>query len=193
MPQRKLKDQFCAWFGCPPQKYRERALKKCLHWHARLLAPVLRLLDARFFDRDLTLIHDIGNAQDWRGVEEALDHFRFRNSDRQLTWHADFRLMVSAEKVRALADLLLTPTEVESSVTPPPAVKPTVAKKLPVESPPVVKPPAAKKPGVQPPVAKQPPAKKPVVFTTVPTGELITAVALCVTCCMALVAICEKD
>jgi len=119
MPQGKLQDRFCARFGCPRKQYRERALEKCLHWHARLLAPLLRFLDARFFDRDLTLIHDVSNARDWHGVEEALDHFRFRNNDRELTWHVDCRLMVSEVKVRGLADSLL-PQPVQPSPSHPP-------------------------------------------------------------------------
>ena len=44
---------FCQRFHCPLSEYEDRAFRKCLYWHARMLAPVVRRLKPDFFAEDL--------------------------------------------------------------------------------------------------------------------------------------------
>src|ERR1700689_1813005 len=53
---------FCERFRCRPAECEELAFRKCLHWRARLLAPVLRRILPRYFEQDFMLIRYFGQA-----------------------------------------------------------------------------------------------------------------------------------
>ena len=43
-------------------EFEERALQKCLCWRARLLAPLIRIIQPRFFEPDFALIRYLGTT-----------------------------------------------------------------------------------------------------------------------------------
>jgi len=82
MPRQEFKPLFCQHFHCSPAEYEERAFRKCLPWHARLLAPVVRILSPDFFAADLSFIRDFGSVSSWREVHSDIGSFQEVNRRR---------------------------------------------------------------------------------------------------------------
>jgi hypothetical protein len=65
----------CQRFHCPTSEYEERVFRKCLYWHARLLAPVVRRLKSDFFTEDFKFIRYLGGIfgdfSGWVGAERG--------------------------------------------------------------------------------------------------------------------------
>ncbi len=97
---------FCQRFHCPLSEYEDRAFRKCLYWHARMLAPVVRRLKPDFFAEDFKFIRYLGAST---SVGEAgMDLLRFRdvNRGRPSFWRTSLRIRVSALKASRLAHQL---------------------------------------------------------------------------------------
>jgi hypothetical protein len=100
---RDLRSLFCERFNCPDGEFEKRAFRKCLYFHARMIAPLLPWLTPGGFQRDLLFIRYLGNAKDAREVAQEIvalhDHDRFKP---QFARYA-LRLRVSGRKASALA------------------------------------------------------------------------------------------
>jgi hypothetical protein len=105
-PSRDLKTLFCGRFRCSPSDFDRRALRKCLYFHARILAPLLRMLSPNCFERDLVFIDYFGKATNHEevlaevGALKYLDHTEPRFARRAL------RLRISSRKAGRLAKKL---------------------------------------------------------------------------------------
>jgi hypothetical protein len=97
---------FCERFGCPPDKYEARMFRKCLFWHAKLLAPVLRMLSPNLFEEDFKFIRYLGASSDMQDARVDLLNFRDVNLGRPNFWRTDLKLRVSSRKARRLAGQL---------------------------------------------------------------------------------------
>jgi hypothetical protein len=98
-----FKTLFCEKFKCPPEAFEERAFRTFLYWHARLLAPVIRIIKPDFFLEDFNFIRYLGDALDVR--QAKVDVLDFKDTDRK-NWrllHTSFRIRVSHRKARRLA------------------------------------------------------------------------------------------
>ena len=98
-----FKSLFCEKYKCSPAEYEERAFRTVLYWHARLLAPLIRLVMPGHFQEDFKFIQYLGNAADAR--QAKVDVLDFKDVDRK-HWrllHSTFRLRVSHRKARRLA------------------------------------------------------------------------------------------
>src|SRR5579862_5449682 len=107
MPNVAFKSLFCERFGCPPEEYEERAFRKFLYWHAKLLAPVVRLVNRDFFKDDFQFIRYLGEAADSR--QAKVDVLDFKDLDRK-HWrllHSGLNIRVSGRKARRVAFELL--------------------------------------------------------------------------------------
>jgi hypothetical protein len=98
---------FCRRFNCPLSEYEATAFKKCLYWHARLLAPLVRLLFPQFFADDLKFIGYLGTATDVREALTEAQEFYLGNRRRANFWRAGFKIRVSGRKASRLARALL--------------------------------------------------------------------------------------
>ena len=103
MPKQAFQELFCRRFDCPPSEYEERAFRECLYAHARLLAPLLRKMNAELFKPDLSFLHYLGEATDLREVRANLADFRDTNSRRGGFWRKGLRIRVSGRKAGRLA------------------------------------------------------------------------------------------
>ena len=99
----RLQSLFCERFGCSEAEYEERAFKRCLYWHARLLAPALRLLSPGLFDWDFKFIRYLGAATDWREAKTDVNNFHVLNDGTPSFWRELLRLRVSGRKATELA------------------------------------------------------------------------------------------
>jgi len=104
----QLQQLFCARFGCSEAEYEELAFRHCLYWHARVMAPVLRLLSPSLFDSDLEFIGDLGSATDWQEVKIDVNNFHIMNKGESGFWRATLRLRVSGRKATRLARQLFS-------------------------------------------------------------------------------------
>jgi hypothetical protein len=107
MANRSFKSLFCEKFGCSPEEYEERAFREFLYWHAGLLAPLLRKLNADFFVDDFNFIRYLGEALDARQAKVDMLDFRDVNRKRWGLLHGGLRIRVSYRKARRLAFELL--------------------------------------------------------------------------------------
>lgn len=99
----RLQSLFCERFACSEEEYEERAFKQCLFWHARLLAPALRLLLPHAFEYDLKFIRFLGAATDWQEAKTDVNNFHVLNDGKPSFWRETLRLRVSGRKASRLA------------------------------------------------------------------------------------------
>jgi hypothetical protein len=103
MSRLPFKSVFCERFKCSPDDYEEQAFRKLLYWHARFLAPVIRIIKRDFFLEDFKFIRYLGESLDVR--QAKVDVLDFKDFDRK-HWgllHTGLRLRVSHRKARRLA------------------------------------------------------------------------------------------
>ena len=73
---------FCDRFRCPTASYEERAFRKCLYWHARLLAAGVRKVKPDFFAEDLKFIRNLGAVTGLREASAEAEDFQQANRAR---------------------------------------------------------------------------------------------------------------
>ena len=103
MATQQFQSLFSQRFRCSPSAYELRAFRKCLYWHAKLLAPVLRRLNPDFFAHDFRFIRHLGESTSLQEVTVDLLSFRNVNVGRPSFWRTGFRLRVSGRKASRLA------------------------------------------------------------------------------------------
>ena len=96
----------CQRFHCPPSEYEEKVFRKCLYWHARLLAPVVRKLRRDFFMEDFKFIRYLGDSTGLREINADLMNYRDANLGNPSIWRTGLKIRVSGRKARRLAQLL---------------------------------------------------------------------------------------
>jgi hypothetical protein len=99
----QLQFLFCRRFHCDTSEFEERALRECLYWHARLLAPLLRKVQPHFFDKDLKFIRYLGATTDWDEAKTDINNFYLVNVGKPSFARTDLRLRVSGRKASRLA------------------------------------------------------------------------------------------
>ena len=106
--RQQLQALFCQRFGCPPSEYEERAFKRCLYWHARLLAPLVRLVAPDFFAEDFKFMHYLGAAIDLKDAKVDALNFQAANRGNPTFWRTGCKLRVSGRKASRLARTLFS-------------------------------------------------------------------------------------
>jgi hypothetical protein len=96
----------CQKFGCPPSEYEEKVFRKCLYWHARLLAPVVRRVTPDFFMEDFKFIRYLGDSTGLREINADLMNYRDANLGNPSFWRTGLKIRVSGRKASKLAQLL---------------------------------------------------------------------------------------
>lgn len=117
MASQQFRLLFCQRFHCPASEYEAWAFKKCLYWHARLLAPVVRRLNSAFFAEDFKFIRYLGAATDLQEAAVDLLNFRDVNLGKRGFWRTDLRIRVSGRKASRLVHELFR-AEHEAGVRP---------------------------------------------------------------------------
>ena len=98
----------CQRFNCPTSEYEEKVFRKCLYWHARLLAPVVRRLNPDFFTEDFKFIRYLGESTSLRETNADLMNFRDANLGKPSFWRTTLKIRVSGRKASRLARQLFT-------------------------------------------------------------------------------------
>jgi hypothetical protein len=93
---------FCEQNRCPLSEFEERAFRACLYWRARILAPIIRLLWPRYFDRDFALIRYLAKCRSRRNAINELAAYMEANSDSGGFPRKLLHIRISARKASAL-------------------------------------------------------------------------------------------
>jgi hypothetical protein len=99
---------FCQRFHCPPSEYEARAFRKCLYWHAKWLAPVLRRLRPDFFAEDFKFIRNLGESTGKRDADVDVANFHDVNTGKPSFWRTGWKIRVSGRKASRLAHELFS-------------------------------------------------------------------------------------
>jgi hypothetical protein len=97
-----FKSLFCELHGYAPDQYEERAFRACLYWHARLLAPLIRALAPKYFERDFALINYLASAPGRRHAMNELAAFMEANESKGGFARKVLRIRISARKTSAI-------------------------------------------------------------------------------------------
>jgi hypothetical protein len=98
-----LKSLFCQRFGCPPVEFEKHALQKCLYPQARIVAPLLRLLNPRCLERDRAFINHLGSAKTWDEVTAQISALHYQDGVEPRFARSTLGLRVSGRKATRLA------------------------------------------------------------------------------------------
>jgi hypothetical protein len=93
---------FCEQHKCPLSEFEERAFRICLYWHARILAPLIRRIQPRYFDLDFALIRYLATCRSRRNAINELAAFMEAIKDRGGFARKVLRFRISARKANAL-------------------------------------------------------------------------------------------
>ena len=103
---RTLRELFCQRFGCPEDSFETRAFARCLYAHARIIAPILRLVSRDFFAEDFKFLRALGDSSDPQEARVELLDFQIANFTGRTPMRTGLRLRVSGRKAQALASEL---------------------------------------------------------------------------------------
>jgi hypothetical protein len=103
-----LQTRFCERFKCPPERYRKRAFKQLFHARAKMVAPVISLLNPAFFDQDLRFIENLGESTDLREAKVTAADFQDANTSKRSLLRTRLKIRVSGWKATVLATQLFT-------------------------------------------------------------------------------------
>lgn len=97
-----FKSLFCELYGCMPEEYEERAFRACLYPHARLVAPIIRALAPKFFERDFALIQYLASAPGRRHAMNEIAAYMEANESKGGFFRKVLRIRISARKASGL-------------------------------------------------------------------------------------------
>ena len=93
---------FCEEHHCPPSEFEERAFRACLYWRARILAPLIRIIQPGYFDPDFALIRYLAETPGRRDAMNELAAFVEANNARGGFARKILRIRISARKTSQL-------------------------------------------------------------------------------------------
>jgi hypothetical protein len=114
-----FKALFCEKFGCPPEVYEERAFWKCLYWHARFLAPVIRKISPDFFFEDFKFIRYLGDSLGVRDASVDIRNFGDVNRRNLGFLRTGLKIRVSGQKASRLVHQLFPEAQEAEAAAPP--------------------------------------------------------------------------
>jgi hypothetical protein len=114
-----FKSLFCERFGCPLAQYEEQAFRKCLYWHARSLAPVIRTINPDFFLKDFIFIRYLGDSVGVRDATVDILNYGDANRGNREFLRTGLKIRVSGQKASHLVhQLFLEAHEAEAAAPP---------------------------------------------------------------------------
>jgi hypothetical protein len=114
-----FKALFCEKFRYPPEGYEERAFRKCLYWHARFLAPVIRKISPDFFFEDFKFIRYLGDSLGVRDATVDIRNYSDVNRRNLEFFRTGLKIRVSGQKANRLVHQLFQQTQGAEAAAPP--------------------------------------------------------------------------
>ncbi len=101
-----FKTAFCERFACPENKYADRAYRKCLTPHGRLLWPIIHLLERQYFVPDRLLFEHLADVTDWPRFDTELEAFTREDAMLGNVLRRVLGIRVSVKRVKLLGEWL---------------------------------------------------------------------------------------
>lgn len=101
--RQQFKALFCERFDCPPEKYEAWAFRRCLYFHARFLARLIRKLNPAFFAEDWSLLQYLGAAASSREANAEIRAFQDANRQKPNWLRTGLQIRISGRKAARLA------------------------------------------------------------------------------------------
>lgn len=120
MARLPFKSLFCEKFRFPPAEYDERAFQKCLYWHARFLAPVIRKISRDFFLEDFKFIRYLGDSVGVRDAMVDIRNYSDVNRRNGEFIRTGLKIRVSGQKASRLVHYLFQEAQKAETASPPP-------------------------------------------------------------------------
>jgi len=98
-----FKALFCKFLDCSPAQFEERVFRQSLYLHARLVAPLIRVLRPDFFERDFWFIRTLGETTDSPEANGTAARFRDMSRASHRPVHDGLAIRVSGRKAVKLA------------------------------------------------------------------------------------------
>ena len=91
----------CRRYNLPRERYARDMLSRCLYPHARLLAPLVAMIDPDYFDPDTDFLNGVGDIRRVGELREEFSAFARHPENRGFLRHS-LRLRVSGLKLRTI-------------------------------------------------------------------------------------------
>ena len=90
---------YCEVYRCRPEDFTRKMLWRSLHLRALPLALLIRMVRPRFFNLDLQLLEEVGNAEGPKDFLAAINGFRQDCQTNNGFLHEDMRIRVSGKRL----------------------------------------------------------------------------------------------
>ncbi len=100
-PRRTFIELYCEQHQIGPEAYETSVLNRALYPHARLLAPVIRVLWSDHFAADLDLVRSVTTVRRVRDVQNEMDAFAYHPANVGVL-RRFFRLRASSTRLHRL-------------------------------------------------------------------------------------------
>lgn len=94
-------EAFCRRHNLPPERYVRAVLTRSMYPHARLVAPIIRLLSTDHFTADIDLVRGVGRIRSPRDFQTELADFAHHPANEGFL-RETLRLRVSAKRLQDL-------------------------------------------------------------------------------------------
>lgn len=113
---RTFAELYCETNGLTAEQYPARVLAETLYPHARMVAPLLKLLSPAFFSADIEFVQSVGQLRRFREYFAEADEFAHHPLNRGF-WRVTLNLRVSSRRLRRLVRRTLHPVSTEPDET----------------------------------------------------------------------------
>jgi hypothetical protein len=112
---KSFQEAFCEHFGCEPEQYAPKALRKVLPWRVRLIRPFLSVLYPGYFRPDFELVEMLADARSWSDVNAALGAFSSNNRLRGGFYRNSLKLRASGGRASNLVTRMMGSRDVAAA------------------------------------------------------------------------------
>lgn len=103
---KSFKDAYCERYRCAPGRFVIRVFKGGLYRRARLLGPLVMLINRRFFRLDIDLINEVGATRSWSDFNFVISNHVQSSQLRSGFLRNGLKLRVSCHRLKRMATKL---------------------------------------------------------------------------------------
>ena len=101
MNEKTFAELYCEQRGLSPEAYDAAVLRETLYPHARLLAPLLKLIWPRHFSADLEFVHGVALLRRYREFFNETEEYAHHPENRGF-WRMTANVRISSRRMRRL-------------------------------------------------------------------------------------------
>ena len=113
---RTFEQVYCERHNCTPRQFQRKLFARGMYLHARPFALFIRLVNARFFAADDSLVRSVAQATTMRAVREEVRDY-FWDSENRNWLRQVLKIRVSGQRIKNLAREYLPESELSFHAT----------------------------------------------------------------------------